>query len=242
MTPTVAVVGASLAGLSAARALRAQSYDGRVVVVGDERHTPYDRPPLSKALLAGTASADDLALGVPDDAALELDWRLGTAAVALDPATRTVRLADGGEVRADGVVLATGARARRLPGSLPGVVAVGDCAAPWSAAHGRPVRTEHWTHAPEQPATAVATLLGSDVPVPPPVPYSWSDQYGARIQFAGCRREGDDVRVVEGSCADRSSLAVYERDGRPVAVLGVGQPRLFTRWRRQLRTAVPAGA
>jgi len=76
--PTVAVVGASLAGLSAARALRAQSYEGRVVNVGDERHASYDRPPLSKQFLAGTASADDLALGVPDDAALELDWRLGT--------------------------------------------------------------------------------------------------------------------------------------------------------------------
>ena len=48
--------------------------------------------------------------------------------------------------------------------------------------------------------------------------------------------------MVEGSCADRSFLAVYERDGRPVAVLGVDQPRLFTRWRRQLPTAVPAGA
>jgi len=46
--------------------------------------------------------------------------------------------------------------------------------------------------------------------------------------------------VVEGSCADRSFLVVYERDGHPVAVLGMNQPRLFTRWRRQLRAAVPA--
>ncbi len=90
--------------------------------------------------------------------------------------------------------------------------------------------------------TAVAALLGTTPPASAPVPYFWSDQYGARIQFAGCRRQGDDVRVVEGSCADRSFLAVYERDGRPVAVLGVDQPRLFTRWRRQLRTAVPADA
>jgi hypothetical protein len=45
--------------------------------------------------------------------------------------------------------------------------------------------------------------------------------------------------VVEGTCADRSFLVVYERDGHPVAVLGMNQPRLFTRWRRQLRSAVP---
>jgi NADPH-dependent 2,4-dienoyl-CoA reductase/sulfur reductase-like enzyme len=88
--------------------------------------------------------------------------------------------------------------------SLPGVVAVGDCAAASSPALGRPVRTEHWTHALEQPATAVAALLGSDAPVPPAVPYFWSDQYGFASSSRAARREGDEVRVVEGSCADRS--------------------------------------
>ena len=83
-----------------------------------------------------------------------------------------------------------------------------------------------------------ATLLGAGEPAPTPVPYFWSDQYGARIQFAGSRSGGDVARVVEGSCADRSFLVVYERDGHPVAVLGMNQPRLFTRWRRQLRSAV----
>ena len=67
MTRTVAVVGASLAGLSAARALREQSYDGRIVVIGDEVHAPYDRPPLSKDFLAGRASLDDISLVAPDD-------------------------------------------------------------------------------------------------------------------------------------------------------------------------------
>ena len=112
MTPTVAVVGASPAGLSAARALRARSREGRIVVVEDARH---DRRPLSE-------------------------------------------------------------------GSL------------------------------------------------------------ARVQFAGSRRADDEVRVAEGSRADRSVLAVYARDGRAVAVLGVDQPRQSTRRRRQLRTSVPAGA
>jgi NADPH-dependent 2,4-dienoyl-CoA reductase/sulfur reductase-like enzyme len=390
MSPTVAVVGASLAGLSAARALRDQSYDGRIVVIGDEVHAPYDRPPLSKEFLAGTAALDDIALGTPDDEDLGLEWRLRTTAVGLDHLSRSVLLDDGSEIRADGVVLATGARARRLPGSdgldgvhvlrslddaislredlaaaerlvvigagfigaevastartlglevtvvetqpvplagplgadmgavcgelhadhgtrlltgtgvaaivgtgrveaveltdgtrlpadvvvvgigatpniewlahsgvalgngiltdargatnIPGVVAAGDCAAAWSASAERHVRIEHWTNALDQPATAVATLLGAGEPAPTPVPYFWSDQYGARIQFAGSRREGDVARVVEGSCADRSFLVVYERDGQPVAVLGMNQPRLFTRWRRQLRSAVPTAS
>ena len=115
MTPTVAVVGASPAGLSTARALRARSREGRIVVVGGERHARHDRRPLSE-------------------------------------------------------------------GSL------------------------------------------------------------ARVQFAGSRRADDEMRVAEGSRADRSVLAVYARDGRAVAVLGVDQPGQSTRRRRQLRTSVPTGA
>jgi NADPH-dependent 2,4-dienoyl-CoA reductase/sulfur reductase-like enzyme len=112
----VTVVGASLAGLSAARALRSQGFDGRLVVIGDEEHPPYDRPPLSKEILAGTYSADDVRL-LDDDEDLDVDWRLGTPAVSLDATTLAVTLADGEVVAGDGVVVATGARARRLPGA-----------------------------------------------------------------------------------------------------------------------------
>ncbi|MER7186662.1 FAD-dependent oxidoreductase, partial [Streptomyces hyaluromycini] len=113
---TVAVVGASLAGLSAARSLRRRGYDGRLVVVGDEPHRPYDRPPLSKEFLAGTLGEADLALE-RDDEELHAEWLLGTRATGLDRTVRAVRLADGREVRADGVVIATGAAARTLPGA-----------------------------------------------------------------------------------------------------------------------------
>lgn len=111
----VTVVGASLAGLYAAQALRDQGFDGRLVVVGDERHRPYDRPPLSKDFLAGKVEADILALESPEDR-LDADWLLGSAAVALDRRTREVVLADGRCLLSDGVVIATGARARTLPG------------------------------------------------------------------------------------------------------------------------------
>ncbi len=113
---TVTVVGASLAGLTAARALRAHGYDGRIEIVGAERHRPYDRPPLSKEFLAGAVPAPHLALESAEDDALDLRWRLGRRAVRLDPAGRAVVLDTGESLAGDGVVVATGARARQLPG------------------------------------------------------------------------------------------------------------------------------
>jgi 3-phenylpropionate/trans-cinnamate dioxygenase ferredoxin reductase component len=114
----ITVVGASLAGLSTVRALRAEGYDGDITVVGEERHTPYDRPPLSKEFLKGDLDTDALALGDPQEyEGLGVQWLLGEGAVRLDPAARTVTLAAGRELRTDGVVVATGASARRLPGT-----------------------------------------------------------------------------------------------------------------------------
>ncbi|WP_282701481.1 FAD-dependent oxidoreductase [Streptomyces sp. CC219B] len=383
---TVAVVGASLAGLSAARSLRKQGYDGRLVVVGDELHRPYDRPPLSKEFLAGTLGEADLALEV-DDEDLGAEWLLGTRAVGLDHTGRAVRLADGREVRADGFVLATGAAARTLPGSeglagvhtlrtlddaralrdelarggrlvvigggfigaevastayalgldvtvveaaptplagplgatmgalvsalhadhgvrlvcgagvkglsgetrvtavlledgrsipadivvvgvgarpcvewlegsgialdngvkcgadgrtsLAGVVAVGDCANWYDPRAGLHRRVEHWTGARERPDAAVAALLaqGAVEPGVPRPPYFWSDQYGVKIQFVGHASGADSVTVEAGTEDGRDVLAVYRRAGTPVAVLGMNQPRLFMRWRKQLAAA-----
>ncbi|MFF6807785.1 FAD-dependent oxidoreductase [Streptomyces sp. NPDC012616] len=115
---SITVVGASLAGLSTVRALRAEGYDGEIVVVGEECHTPYDRPPLSKDFLKGDIDADALALGDAgeyDD--LDVHWLLGERAVRLDPVARTVTLTGGQQVRTHGVVVATGASPRTLPGS-----------------------------------------------------------------------------------------------------------------------------
>lgn len=392
----VAIIGASLAGLSAARALRNQGFDGRVTVVGDETRRPYDRPPLSKEFLSGDITDADLALE-SDDEDLQADWVLGAAAVKLDTATGAVELDGGARVEADGVVIATGSRARRWSGceamagvhvirtvddavalradlrpgarlvvigagfigaevastarklgldvtvveaaptplagqlgawlggvvagahaakgttlicgvgvagltgerralrsgggadrvtgvdlvdgrhlpadvvvvgiggipniewlqgsglelgngvicgpggqtAIPNVVAVGDCAAWYDASAGAAYRVEHWTGALERPAIAVAALLagGLDQGATVKPPYFWSDQYGSRIQFAGIARPDDEITIEDGSCADRCFLATYRRDGRLVAVLGVDQPRLFTRWRRQLATA-----
>ncbi|WP_055556607.1 NAD(P)/FAD-dependent oxidoreductase [Streptomyces sp. NBRC 110028] len=126
---TVTVVGASLAGLHAARGLRDQGYDGRLVIVGEERHRPYDRPPLSKAFLTGEGPTGDggpdgglgpLALTDPEDEAeLDAEWLLGVRADRLDPRAGTVGLADGRTLRTDGVVIATGAAPRTLRAAAP---------------------------------------------------------------------------------------------------------------------------
>ncbi len=113
----ILVVGASAAGLAAAETLRREGYDGTLTLVGDEPHLPYDRPPLSKQLLAAEWDAERLTLRTPDAlAGLDVDLRLGVAATGLELADRTVQLADGSAVPYDGLILATGVRPRRLPG------------------------------------------------------------------------------------------------------------------------------
>ncbi|MEU9574537.1 FAD/NAD(P)-binding oxidoreductase [Streptomyces massasporeus] len=387
---TVTIVGASLSGLYAARELRAQGYDGRLVIIGDEPHEPYDRPPLSKDFLTGRSGETHLALTDAEETAeLGAEWILGVRARALDARGRTVLLDDGRTVSTDGVVIATGASARRLPGdtlsgvhtlrtlddaralreelsrgpcrvvvigggfigaetasscsslghsvtvveaaplplvpqlgaemasvcaalhrragvdlvtgtgvaglrgtasvsgvdltdgrtvpadvvivgigavpntawlvgstlalrdgvlcddgcvtALPQVVAVGDVAS--VSGH----RAEHWTSATQQPKVAVTNLLaGRTAETADTVPYFWSDQYGARIQFAGRRRDGDTVRITEGELSDGAPaeggfLAHYERDGRTTAVLAVDRPRPFMRARRELARGAGEG-
>jgi NADPH-dependent 2,4-dienoyl-CoA reductase/sulfur reductase-like enzyme len=112
---TVGIVGASLAGLQTARELRRQGHDGRLMLVGDEQHRPYDRPPLSKDFLAGKTGEADLALEAEGED-LGIEWRLGTTATGLDVAARRVELSDGTTLQADGLVIATGATARSLAG------------------------------------------------------------------------------------------------------------------------------
>ena len=106
----IVVVGGSLAGLRAAEELRHRGFAGTITVVGDERHQPYDRPPLSKQVLAGDWGVErtDLTVMHPDGVAgLDLDWRLGTRATGLDVAGRRVLLGDGTDVGYDGLVIAT---------------------------------------------------------------------------------------------------------------------------------------
>ena len=381
---SLVIVGASLAGLSAARAARSLGFAGRLVIIGDDPARPYDRPPLSKDFLAGRIEAADLALETDTDA-LEAEWILGTRAVSFDAATRMVHLADGRMIHAEALVIATGASPRTLPQiaeadnvvslrtiddaqklralvrrggrmvvvgagfigaevastahglglevtvleksptplcgplgaqlgavvaglheragvelicgadiaefelaggsvaavrladgrvldadvvvvgigavpntgwlegsgielgngvvcdavgatSIPGVVAVGDCAAWWEPVTGRHQRVEHWTGAAQRPAVAIGALLGADPATLPAVkpPYFWSDQYGTRLQFAGDASRADRVAYEHGGPGEDSLLAVYYAGEHPVGVLAWNQTKLFCRWRKTL--------
>ncbi|MFG2727245.1 NAD(P)/FAD-dependent oxidoreductase [Streptomyces canus] len=117
----IVVAGASLGGLRAAEQLRAAGWSGRITVVGDEPHMPYNRPPLSKDVLAGKAPFASLAF-IPKAAAADVEWRLGARIVASRLTERTVSLEDGSVLPYDGLVVATGMRPRRLrcPGPLTG--------------------------------------------------------------------------------------------------------------------------
>ncbi len=109
----VVIVGASLAGLRAAETLREEGFTGHLTLIGDEPYEPYDRPPLSKAVLTGWLPADHTTLPRRRDIAAE--WLLGVPAVALDLQNRQVGLADGRRVGFDRLLIATGTRARPWP-------------------------------------------------------------------------------------------------------------------------------
>lgn len=112
---SVTIVGASLAGVHGARTLRAEGFEGPITLIGDELHLPYDRPPLSKQVLAGTWDTDRIGLPAADE--IDVDWRLGRRATALRVDDRALVLDGDEEVPYDALLIATGASPRWLPGS-----------------------------------------------------------------------------------------------------------------------------
>ena len=378
------VVGASLAGLRAAEQLRRLGYAGRLILIGEEPHLPYDRPPLSKQILQGTwpLESERLQLRRGAYADLDLDLRLGCRATALDAAAKQLALDDGTRQGYDALLIATGAAARKLPdqpalagihllrtlddarelralfekgprvlvvgagfigaevaasarergldvvcveplaaplirglgpelgalsaaihrdhgvdlrcgisvegfegdgrvervklsdgshvaadavvvgigaapatgwlagsglalddgvvcdeflrASAPGIWAAGDAARFRNPVFGESMRIEHWSNAVDGGVQAAANMLaGPDAQAPYlHVPWFWSDQYDAKIQFAGRMRGDDEMRVVWGSLAERKFVALYGRAGRIVGVLTFGRPRAVIQFKK----------
>ena len=191
---SIAVVGASLAGLRGAEALRRLGFHGRLSLVGAENHAPYDRPPLSKEVLAGAREPDRIALSKPETiAALELDLRLGRRALSLDLDRRRLEIEGGEHLDFDGLLIATGASPRNLPAAsgLAGVHtlrSLDDCLS---------LRAE----LDRSPRVAVvgAGFIGAEV-------------------AATCRGRGLDVTVIEALSAPLSA-ALGEEVGNVCAAL-----------------------
>lgn len=384
---TIVIVGTSLAGLRAAETLRQETFDGRIVMIGAEDRAPYDRPPLSKKVLAGEWDAERIALRKAEDLdRLDIDWRLGRTATNVNLAERRITLSDGESIVFDGLIIATGGAVRRLanqpnwsgihtlrtlddslalreelvegrrvvvigagfiglevaatartrgcevtvlegldapmirglgaemgrhaalvhvdngvdlrfgvrvkalvegqPGEVgavalesgelvsadvvvvgigvspctewlegsgveirdgvvcdrylnvgvPGIYAAGDVCRWYNEIFDREMRVEHWTTASEQGAAAARNLIAESRGETPrafaEVPFFWSDQFTARIQFVG-RADGDEnVSIVHGSPQDRQFVALYEKNGRLVAALGVSRPRQLMPFRK----------
>lgn len=110
------IIGAGAAGLATAEALAERGWEGEIILVGAENHLPYDRPPLSKALLAGTEEFEFVRLCTDEDITRNnITLLLGATATRLDRENRTVELSTGETLNYDKLIIATGVDARQLP-------------------------------------------------------------------------------------------------------------------------------
>jgi 3-phenylpropionate/trans-cinnamate dioxygenase ferredoxin reductase subunit len=201
MPGQVVIVGASATGLSTAEALRGKGYDGRLTLVGDERHLPYDRPPLSKQVLSGAWEPDRVRLR--DEAALDrlnADLLLGRAAVGLDTVGRHVLLDGGDRVGFESLVIATGVRPRRLPGDdLAGIHLVrtlDDAVSLRADLCRQPAVVVVGAGFLGCEVAAVARQLGSTVTVVDPLPTPLHRQVGERIGSLVGELHGDHGVVL----------------------------------------------
>ncbi|AGL17834.1 NAD(P)/FAD-dependent oxidoreductase [Actinoplanes sp. N902-109] len=217
---SVVVVGAAAAGLSAAEALRRDGYPGPITLIGEEVDAPYDRPPLSKQILASAWEAERLALRTGKEiAALGLDLRLGARATGLDPAARLVRLDSGEQVAYDGLIVATGVRPRRLPGQGAFVLrTVGDALRLRARlGPGRRLVVVGAGFLGAESA-AVARTLGCEVvllePAPVPLAHAVGERVG-RVLSDAHREHGVDLRTgVTVAAVEEGGVRLA--DGTPV--------------------------
>jgi 3-phenylpropionate/trans-cinnamate dioxygenase ferredoxin reductase component len=238
--PTFVVVGAGMCGAAAVQTLREEGYDGHTVLIGDEPHFPYERPPLSKEYLRDEQARDDLFVR-PEQwyADNDVEPRLGVRATSFDPAGRTVRLSDGDGLRYDTLLLATGGRPRRLAGETSERVlylrTVDDCERIRKRLSGRLVVVGAGFIGAE--VAASARSLGVDVTVlemlEVPLERVLGEEIG-KVYAAIHRDHGVDLRTGEGVDAiEETDGGVVVRTTKgdsvegDVVVVGVGiQPNI----------------
>jgi NADPH-dependent 2,4-dienoyl-CoA reductase/sulfur reductase-like enzyme len=249
-SPRVVVIGAGFIGSEVAATARGLGREVAIVEV-----LPV---PLARALgpEMGAALAE-----LHRDAGVELRLGVGVAAFEGDGRIERLRLTDGSTLDADIVVVGVGVAPATdwlgtsglelrdgvvcdatLAAGPAGVFAAGDITRWPNELFREEMRVEHWTNAAEQGALAARNLLasagGGRATAYAPVPFFWSDQYAARIQFLGRAGPDDEVRVVSGSIAERSFVALYGHAGRLRGVLGLSRPRQVMGYQRLLGAGV----
>jgi 3-phenylpropionate/trans-cinnamate dioxygenase ferredoxin reductase component len=148
---------------------------------------------------------------------------------------------DVGWLESSGIRLENGVAVdEQLRASIPGVYAVGDCAAFWSARFGRRIRTEHWDSALRAPVPLAANLTGAEQRYDP-VPYFWSEQFGRMLQYVGDHRTADRL-IWRGGADDPRWAACWLARERLVAVMTVGLPRDLQQGRRLIDSGVVVDA
>jgi len=237
----LAIVGAGWIGAELATAAAARGCEVTVVEAGPA--------PLASAIGAPVGAQTSRWY-----AAAGVQLRTGIAVESVQPSG--LALAGGGWLAADEIVTAVGVRPvigwlegsgvwlengvavdAGLRASVPGVYAVGDCAAFESRRFGRRLRFEHWDVALHAPEVVAANVLGGDE-VYDPVPYFWSEQFGRMVQYAGYH--GDAERLVwRGDPAAPTWAACWLAVGRLVAILTVDRPRDLLQGRRLIASASP---
>ncbi|OUS92030.1 NAD(P)/FAD-dependent oxidoreductase [Rhodococcus sp. NCIMB 12038] len=204
------IVGASVAGVATADALRANGMGGTITLVDSESHLPYDKPPLSKqALKADWDPSTSLLRSEQHYRDKGIDLILGKRAVSLDGSTRTVKFHDGTELTADAIVLATGVTARRLPEDfmLPGVHTIrtlDDSRVVRQALAAKPKLVIVGGGFIGAEAAAVAVELGADVTIVEARELPFSHLFGDPVaQAMATRHHAHGVRLLCGVGVDR---------------------------------------
>ncbi len=249
-SPRVVVVGAGFIGAEVAASARAR---GLEVVMVEPQPAP---------MLRGLgAEMGEVCGQIHRDQGVDLRCSLGVEALEGSGRVERVRLSDGSTVDADLVVVGIGARPAtdwlessgialddgvlcddRCRASAPGVYAAGDVARFDNPLFGESMRIEHWSNAVDQGVHAADSMLAGEAAEPyVHVPWFWSDQYDLTIQFAGRMRANDEVRVIEGSVAERKFAALYGREGRLVGVLAFSLPRAQRKFRKQIAAGMSFG-
>ena len=172
--------------------------------------------------------------------ALELGTPVAGLVPGRDGRVRSVRLANGRELRCDTVLVAVGAVTGEIATdacgrtAVPGVYACGDAASAWRPRLAHRLRAEHWTSAAGQAAAVAAAILGRSEPYDD-VPYFWSDQFGLRLQHVGHAERWAAVEL-EGD-GESFGARYLDEDGRLLAALTANRPREIGSLRRELALA-----